>query len=213
MTATHTIPERLVMLVCALLSLAVAVFVTARVFPVRHLLTRTEAQSAIGLLLSAALLTLGVTLIVDWRRKRRARAPFELFASLISDARAVSLDELSEADILRISSTKSSSDYHVDDINEDGSLKPRALMYPDSNLKQPVRAYADTFSAVPVIKKMMQGRADPQAELQRHLTAALAVLLREPALTIDASTMRMLAKHKERRAVVRDEKGRWRRVQ
>jgi hypothetical protein len=53
----------------------------------------------------------------------------------------------------------------------------------------------------------------PLDELQRHLTAALAVLLREPALTIDASTIRMLAKHKERRPVKRDEKGRWRNVQ
>ena len=55
----------------ALLSFAVAAFVTARVVPVRHLLTRTEAQSAIGLLISAALLTLGVARVADWRRNRR----------------------------------------------------------------------------------------------------------------------------------------------
>jgi hypothetical protein len=36
---------------------------------------------------------------------------------------------------------------------------------------------------------------DPLDELERHLTGALAVLLREPSLKIDASMLRMLAKH------------------
>ncbi len=150
MTATHTVPERLAILVCALASFAVAAFVTARVYPVRHLLTRTEAQSAIGLLLSAALLTLGVSLIVDWRRKRRAK------------------------------------------------WKPKYFTQKHLGV-----AWDPLF----------YDKHEPATELSRHLTAALAVLLREPSLTIDAGTMRMLAKHKERRPVKRDEKGRWRRVQ
>ncbi|CUT13565.1 hypothetical protein BF49_4645 [Bradyrhizobium sp.] len=60
----------------------------------------------------------------------------------------------------------------------------------------------------------MKVRAEaPDTELQRHLTSALAVLLREPSLTIDTRTPRMVAQHKEKRRVVRDDKSRWRRVQ
>ncbi|OSJ32544.1 hypothetical protein BSZ19_18505 [Bradyrhizobium japonicum] len=170
MTATHTIPERLAMSAAALLSFAVAMFVMARVVPVRHLLTRTEAQSAIGQLLSAALLTLGVTLIVDWRRKRR-----DIKIIMTCDG-----------------------PIGVRGLAEDGSVYNMS----DMSLVRP-----------PLPSMVIQPTVQPRAEFQRHLTAALAVLLREPTLTIDASTLRMLAKHKERRPVKRDEKGRWRSVQ
>lgn len=153
MTTTHTISERLAMLATALVSLAVAAFVTARIYPVRHVLTTTEARSSIGLLLAAALLMVGVVLIVDWRRKRRADREH---------------DRMFDEEI----------DSFVD---------------PDQN---------DGF-------EMM----DALADLNHHLTGALAVLLREPSLTIDALTLRMLARHKARTPVVRDEKGRWRKVQ
>lgn len=49
-------------------------------------------------------------------------------------------------------------------------------------------------------------------DLRRHLTDALAVLLREPSLTIDAATLKMLARRKAKTPVVRDEKGRWRKA-
>lgn len=54
------------------------------------------------------------------------------------------------------------------------------------------------------------GWIDPGDELQRHLTDALSVILRHPQLTVDAGTLRLLSR---RPKPVRDEKGRWRRVQ
>ena len=53
---------------------------------------------------------------------------------------------------------------------------------------------------------------NPDAELQRHLTDALAVLLREPSLTIDAGTLAMLARHKAKAVRVRGADGRWRKA-
>ncbi|WP_375312841.1 hypothetical protein WHZ77_06055 [Bradyrhizobium sp. A5] len=44
---------------------------------------------------------------------------------------------------------------------------------------------------------------DPKDELQRHLSDALAVLLREPSLTIDAGTLSMLTKHKAKAGPMR----------
>ncbi|WP_256805793.1 hypothetical protein [Bradyrhizobium sp. Bra64] len=72
MTATHTISERVAMFAAALVSIAVAGFVTATILPIRRVLTQSDAVASIGLLLAAALLSLGVALIVDGRRRRRA---------------------------------------------------------------------------------------------------------------------------------------------
>jgi hypothetical protein len=48
--------------------------------------------------------------------------------------------------------------------------------------------------------------------VNRHLSDALAVLLREPSLTIDAGTLAMLAKHKAKAPSVRGPDGRWRKA-
>ncbi|EIG62912.1 hypothetical protein [Bradyrhizobium sp. WSM1253] len=224
MTPTHTVPERLAMLVCALLSLAVAAFVPARVYPVRHLLTKVEAQSAIGLLLSAALLMLGVALVVDWRRKRRDWQAFEReYDERIAEwCRLPALEipkSIEEALATRWSPVEGTGLI----VHEDGRTESRLPGRSDD--EQVGECYSD--SEISSLRLQLQASSEdalaaakkhgvtlmPAIELQRHLTAALAVLLREPALTIDASTMRMLAKHKERRPVKRDEKGRWRRVQ
>ncbi|MEH2536467.1 MULTISPECIES: hypothetical protein [unclassified Bradyrhizobium] len=36
--------------------------------------------------------------------------------------------------------------------------------------------------------------ADPEADLQRHLTDALAVMLRHPEITVDAGTLKLLSR-------------------
>jgi hypothetical protein len=158
-TVYHTISERLVLSAVTLVAFATAAFVTARTWPIRRLLGPAEALPAIGLLLAAALLALGVSLIVDWRRKRRAVESWKW--ETVAD--------------------------------EQWRWEPIASGALSTGLE---------FDPI-----------DPLDELERHLTDALAVLLREPHLKIHPSTVRMLNKFKERRPVVRDEKGRWRSVQ
>jgi hypothetical protein len=68
-----TIPEGFAILAAAFLSIVVFVFVYIRLAPIRSILTATETAAAGGLLLSAVLFAMGVSLIVDWRRRQRLK--------------------------------------------------------------------------------------------------------------------------------------------
>ena len=155
-------------LLAAAISPAILAFGYA--WPVRAVLSQVEVASAFGLAASGLLFAIGVSMIVDWRRKRRATEPDHLMW------------------------TQHHAGWVNCEIVEEGGV---ARMVPIA-----AGALSTGFTDI-----------DPLDELERHLTDALAVLLREPHLRIDASTVRMLTKFKDRRPVVRDEKGRWRSVQ
>lgn len=207
MTATHTITERIAMLAAALVSLAVAAFVTARVLPIYRFLNHAEAVSAIGLLTSAGLLSLGVVLIVDWRRKRRAcRSEPDLGI----DPQRLAAQIKAEIDS---SHARTEDDFRNAPIDEHGyidfgALKPKAAKHPVD-----IADFVADDQPIDTVAVRLTGDMlypDPTAELQRHLTDALAVMLRHPQLVADAGTLKLLAR---RPKPVRDEKGRWRRVQ
>jgi hypothetical protein len=212
-----TIPERLTLAAATLLAAAGAVFallhiwqfneIMLEVWPLKPNLrlqawwfTPNEIRPQLAMLSAALLFLSGVLLIVDWRRKRREPRPWTLNRPdpLFYDKYAVQGGYTAPA----------------------GGKRP-PLPTTGSAVKQPaLEAYErgmDSLSSA--IKSAFSGVSidfvdeDPHTELQRHLTDALAVLLREPSLTIDAGTLRMLAKHKAKAAKVRDDKGRWRRVQ
>lgn len=170
-----TWPERMVLAATLLVAFCAAAFALMHIWQIHDVMLEVwplriqgwiyhpnEIRPQVALLAAALLLAIGVSLIVDWRRKRRESRPWK-FERIGGDA----LDPEMMAAI-------------------------RAGALPGWR-----------YEEIP----------EPATELQRHLSDALAVLLREPSLTIDAGTLRMLAKHKAKRALARDEKGRWRSVQ
>src|SRR5665213_2033028 len=96
-TVGYTVPESIILSATTAIAFAAIAFVGARVWLLRSLLTPAEALPAIGLLLAAALLVIGVTLIADWRRKRReqnvgATADFKVVATHTSGALSTGLE-------------------------------------------------------------------------------------------------------------------------
>jgi hypothetical protein len=91
--------------------------------PQLELLTIAE-RTDIGLLLSAALLTLGVTLIVDWRRKRRAVA--ELKPWYCERSYATIEEAVADGfDLNCLQHSYSDDDYLLSDLDDDGRLVSR----------------------------------------------------------------------------------------
>lgn len=244
MTTTHTVPERLVMMAAALVSLAVAAVVTARVVPVYRLLNHAEAVSAVGLLASAGLLSLGVVLIVDWRRKRRARKPRYFTGMHLGTAWESALggpttvewsqrecgtvDLFPEPEWKKVSFAealaadppqwaRSEDDFRNAPIDDHGyidfgALRPFKPMSLDGlpTVEEGQAGVDRAYHEFKFGSWRQKHKVDPTSELQRHLTDALAVMLRHPQLVVDAGTLKLLAR---RPKPIRDEKGRWRRVQ
>lgn len=74
-------------------------------------------------------------------------------------------------------------------------------MYPDQGLKRPVRAYADTFSAVPVVKGILESAKDPEAVIQSVSDAIAEVMATEtvwPNLMVDRYTTPCLVPYCDR---------------
>lgn len=164
---TTTIHHRFLL---AIMAIAPAIVAAAYAWPVRAVLTQVEIASAFGLAASGLLLAVGVSLIVDWRRKRRnwlewVRA-YDAEVARISDPGPppTTLEEALATGWIPVEGSG-----HV--IYTDGSSEPRPLP-------------GWSYSEIP----------GPATELQRHLTDALSVMLRHPELTVDAGTLRMLSR-------------------
>jgi len=167
-----------------------------------------EIIRTVGLFWSSILLFAGVLMIADWRRKERGRKPA----------------------VWRSVSETVANRPHVEvPFPYQDEFEPRGLSYPHAGLGRLVSPTQEAHDrGVASLKEAFSGLvgnvatacADVQVEwfrpsameLRLHLTDALAILEREPSLTIDAGTLATLAKHKAKAAPVRGPDGRWRKA-
>lgn len=176
----------------AAMAIAPAIIVLGYAWPVHAVMTQVEIASAFGLAASGLLFAIGAYNIAEWRRKRRDWLAF----IRACDEKIMRMMRVCDPGPLPTT---------LEEALDNGWTPVEGtglVIYPDGR-SEPRLPPGWSVEQIP----------GPATVLQRHLTDALAVLQREPSLTIDAGTLRMLAKHKAKAAPVRGEGGRWVKVQ
>ena len=180
--AGFTAVERIAVVAAALIVAAVMAFGMIHVAPNRHLFPANETYATLGLYWAAILLFAGVWLVARGRQKMRAAMPWR---HEVMEYPEIAPD-LTDEEVKELI------------VDHYGNVEIALAKFNE------VVGYGGRGPAFEEVYD------HPATELQRHLTAALAVMLRHPNLTVDAGTMRLLSRGPK---PVRDEKGRWRRVQ